>query len=241
MSALNVIINVMTRPLPLSILALFLVLVPGSAHSGVRPTETLAARSGPSAPSAEDIAASAESAPTAGRKNKIQVKVVSIMTRDENGRAIGFPGAIFYDRRAHETYVVVGADGGKVVVYGANDFPEVALGRGRGAAAPRALFVGRDNLIYVCQGRTATEPARITVFNQAFFPVKEFPLVGMPKTKNFVPTSIAVNRAGLIYVAGLNSRGVLVLDKNGKFSHWLKPMGMVFNQSAPTAVGKAAV
>ncbi len=253
MSALNVIINVMMRPLPLSILALFLVLAPGSARSGVRPAETPAAGSGPAA----DVAASAEHAPAAtgeapaagrekevnglnGRKNKIQVKVVSILTKDENGRAIGFPGAIFYDRRAHETYVVVGADGGKVVVYGANDFPEVALGRGRGAAAPRALFVGRDNLIYVCQGRTATEPARITVFNQAFFPVKEFPLVGMPETKNFVPTSIAVNRAGLIYVAGLNSRGVLVLDKDGQFSHWLKPMDMVLDQAAPVVAGKAA-
>ncbi len=248
MSALNVIINIMMRPLPLSLLALSLVLLPGAASGDARPAETPAARSGPAVPAPDTAAprASAEPAPAGrekevngpnGRKDKIRVKVVAIMTRDETGRPFGFPGAIFYDRRTDETYVVVSADGGKIVVFGANDFPEVALGRGRGATSPRAVFIGPDNLIYVCQGRTATKPARITVFNQAFFPVKTFPLTGMPATKNFVPTSIAVNRAGLIYVTGLNSRGVLVLDKNGKFSHWLKPMDMVLEQAAVAAAG----
>lgn len=249
MSALNVIINILTRPGPLSVLVLSLFLVPVSGRCGGRPAETPAVRSGPAVPAA-DPPPSVESASAAdrekeandrnGRKSKIQVKVVSILTRDENGRPFGFPGAISYDRRADETYVVVGADGGKVVVYGANNFPEVALGRGRGVDAPLALFIGRDDLIYVCQGRTATEPARITVVNQAFFPVKTFPLAGMPETKNFVPTSIAVNRAGLIYVTGLNSRGVLVLNKDGQFSHWLKPMDMVLGRAAVAAVGKAA-
>ena len=221
-SALNVIINIVMRPWLLSLLALSLALVPAAGRCGAQPAETPAAGS--------------------GRQDKVRVKVVTILTRDETGRPLGFPGAIFYDRRANETYVVVSADGGKIVVYGANDFPEVALGRGRGAASPRALFVGRDNLIYVCQGRTATESARITVFNQAFFPVKEFPLDSMPETENFVPTSVTVNRAGLIYVTGLNSRGVLVLNKDGKFSHWLKPMDMVLDQPAVVVAvtGKAA-
>ncbi|VAW36589.1 hypothetical protein MNBD_DELTA04-1093 [hydrothermal vent metagenome] len=250
MSALNVIINIMTRPLPLSLLVLSLFLVPVSGRCGVRPADTPAAADTTASRASVEPAPAAGQAAAAGReqevndrngrKSKIRAKVVSILTRDENGRPFGFPGAIFYDRRADETYVVVGSDGGKVVVYGANDFPEVALGRGRGVDAPRALFIGRDDLIYVCQGRTATKPARITVLNQAFFPVKTFPLEGMPETKNFVPTSIAVNRAGLIYVTGLSSRGVLVLNKDGQFSHWLKPIDMVLGRAAVAAVGKVA-
>jgi len=260
MYAVNVIIKSVRRQLCFVVPFLCLVLPPGPAPAAVNKTDSrppqaqsampsdIRDRGVPATPENSDIknrdkrGAKTQNADrqengrdSAGRP--MTLNVVSILTRDENGDALGHPVSIGYDRDADETYVVSG-NGSKVVVYGPNYFPSVSLGRGRGVDAARSVTIGRDGLIYICQGRTGEKPSRITVYNQAFFPVREWTFADMPDAEGFIPTALVIGRDGNIYVAGVNSRGVLVLDPDGAFSHWLRPMDMIFDQTAVVAAKK---
>jgi len=205
MSAVNVIINIWTDCIPvvlLYVIASLTILLP--------PLMT--------AQAAEE-----------GEENEVMVKVITEITRDEQGGRLRYPADIAYDRDRDETYVVVGGKG-NIIVYGSNFFPTATLGPGRGADAPRGTFIDKDGMVYVCQGVTLDRQARITIYNPAFFPVDEITFDEMPDAEDFTPTNLTIGQTGNIYVTGQNARGLLVLDKEGNFLHWLKPMDLIFAQ-----------
>ena len=178
----------------------------------------------------------------ADEPNTVSVEVLTIITADDQGKHLKYPSAVFYDKTMEETYVVNGGNG-RIVVYGPNFFPVTSLGPGRGADNPLGVYVDTDGMLYVCQGRTARTPARITIFNAAFFPVDKITFENMPGAKDFLPRSLVIGQNGYMYVAGHGTRGVLVLDKNRHFSHWLRPMDRIANKEAIESVknaGKAA-
>jgi len=157
----------------------------------------------------------------------IPVKNIAQITVDDDGRDLTYPTAVFYDSTEEEIYVV-NSTSSRVVVYGPDFFPRTSIGIGRSVGAPRGGLVLPDGQVYISQVRTrkSTVP-RITILNGAFFVDQEINLDEIPEAEDFAPRNVAVNREGVIYLAGDNNFGVLVLDKEGTFLRRIQPMDMV--------------
>jgi len=152
---------------------------------------------------------------------EVTVKVVTIITRDNLNRKLSLPTSLFYDMEESELYVVTG---GRVIVFNPAYFPYLSLGKGRGIDSPTGVFVDRAGNLFVCQGKSNENPRpRITVLNAAFLPAEEIHLEGFPGAENFIPKRMAIGANGRMYVAGLNHRGLVVLNKKGKFLKVLAP------------------
>lgn len=159
------------------------------------------------------------------------IKAVTILTVDDEAKPLNFPSTVFFDKTMEETYVV-SAGRRRVVVYGPDYFPQISLGAGRGVDAPYGLYVDVDGRIYICQSASAEKPPRLTVFNAAFFLEKEIDLQGMAGDESFTPRRLVQGLDGIMYVAGLNTKGVLVLDQDGDFLRWLTPIDRLWTQKA---------
>lgn len=173
------------------------------------------------------LAAGGSAAPQSKTENdeenwEVPVHLVSMITQDDHGKPLNYPSTVFSDRVMNETYVVTGG-GGRINIYADNFFPLVSLGKGRGVDSPRGVLVDRDGRLFICQGDNQKSPTRITILNGALFTQQEIFMSDIPGTENFLPHRIAMGLKGELYLAGLNHRGVLILDKNGKFLRWLKP------------------
>jgi DNA-binding beta-propeller fold protein YncE len=164
-----------------------------------------------------------------------QVKPVTMVTMDNNGQPLRLPYAVFFDDATNETYLITGGKA-QVSVFASDFFPMVTIGPGREIYTPQGGFVDQDGQVYICQSPKEGKPARITVLNAAFIVVREIPIEDIPGAANFVPRRVAVSRDGLIYVSSQH-RGVLVLDSEGGFLRWLKPMDKVARR-LPTAASE---
>lgn len=155
------------------------------------------------------------------------VRVVTILTEDEQGQPLRFPINVAADDEAGETYVINGGLS-NIVVYGQDYFPYLVLGAGRGIDSPQCVFFGRtEGRIYIGQNSTEDKPSRLTVLNAAFLPDKEITFAGMPGAEDFSAINGVVGVKGKIYLVGEQVRGVLVLTADGAFSHWLKPLDKI--------------
>lgn len=155
---------------------------------------------------------------------QVPLRSVAQLTVDDDGRALNYPSAVFYDPVEEEIYLVNGGTG-RVVVYGPDFFPAVSIGVGRGVEAPRGGFVLPNGQVYLSQVRNIKSARpRITVLNGAFFVEREIFLDEIPETANVIPRDIVMSRDGLIYLVGANTRGVIVLDEEGNFLRRLRPL-----------------
>lgn len=159
----------------------------------------------------------------------VPVKLLAMLTTDDQGKRYKFPSQVFYDPTMDEIYVLAN---GKLNIYNSEFYPILSLGKGRGAFAPQGGFVDRQGQLYLCQSSFQGKPARLTIFNAAFFPVREIFFNGLGGVESFQPAKVAVSQDGVIYLAGENSRGVLVLDNDGNFLRWLRPEDRVFGTQA---------
>ncbi|MBU4262702.1 MAG: hypothetical protein KKC76_12675 [Proteobacteria bacterium] len=157
----------------------------------------------------------------------VPVKTVAIINEDDQGLPLKFPSAVFFDKTMNEIYVVNGGNG-RINLYGSDYFPRISLGVGRGVDSPNGIFVAGDGRLFICQGRTAKKPPRLTILNAAFFPLKEILVQQFPEAESFVPNRVYVGRNENIYVTGIDYRGLMVLDREGNFLHWLKPKDKIW-------------
>lgn len=155
------------------------------------------------------------------------VKAVAIIREDDQGQALKFPSSVFFDKSMDEIYVVSGGNG-RINIYGSDYFPKISLGAGRGIDSPNGVYVASDGRLFVCQGRTAKNPPRLSIYNAAFFPLKEIVISDLPEAEEFIPNRVALGKDGKIYLAGLNFRGVMVLNREGEYLHWLKPIDKIW-------------
>ena len=156
-----------------------------------------------------------------------EIKPVVMLTKDDQGARLRTPSAVFFDKTMEEIYVV-NSGASRIIVYGSDFFPSVSLGAGRDVYAPYGGYVDADGRLYVCQGRSQDKSARVTILNAAFFPIKEIMLEGFEGADKFIPRRLALGHDGRIYVAGINSPGVLVLDKDGNYLRHLIPLDRVW-------------
>lgn len=157
----------------------------------------------------------------------VPLKSLAQITVDDNNEPLDYPTAVFYDPIEDEIYLVNGSNG-RIVVYGPDFFPRISIGNGRGVVSPRDGLVTDNGDVYVCQVKNFANPRRrITVLNPAFFVEREIFLDEIPEAEGFSARSLAVSSDGMIYLAGNNQRGILVLDSEGRFLRHLRPEGDV--------------
>jgi len=159
---------------------------------------------------------------------------IAILTKDDQGKPLKFPSSVFCDHKTGEIYVV-SSGSSKVVIYSPDYFPEISIGAGRGIDAPRGVYVDKLGNIYITQGSTSNHPPEITVLNAALFPIKNIRLIGFKGAKNFIPVNLIKGKDGNLYVTGLGSYGVIVLNKDGKFLKRIIPGKNLYikNSNAP--------
>jgi hypothetical protein len=161
----------------------------------------------------------------------VPVRLVSLINKDDQGKPLHFPSTLFSDPVMSEIYVVTGGES-RIIIYGDNFFPLVSLGKGRGVDTPRGLHVDSDGRLFICQGDSVKSQPRLTILNGSLFKQQEIFMSDIPGAENFIPYRITSGRNGTLYLAGLNYRGILILDKNGIFIRWLKPEDKIW--TAPT-------
>lgn len=149
----------------------------------------------------------------------LSYEVVTIIGKDDRGNKIRMPSSLFYDRHRDELYAINGVNN-RIIVYGADYFPQNSLGKGRGIDSPMGGFIAKDGKIYITQAGAVGSLPRITVLNGAFMPEQVIAVSKMPDSSGFIPQKITINANGRFYVTGLHSKKVLVLDRNGNFLRW---------------------
>ncbi len=147
---------------------------------------------------------------------------IAMLTKDDQGQPLKFPSSVFCDQKTGEIYVV-SSGSSKVVIYSPDYFPEISIGEGRGIDAPRGVYVDKKGNIYITQGPSSTHPSEITILNAALFPVKNITFKGFKGAKSFIPVNLIEGKYGNLYVTGLGTYGVIVLNKNGKFLKRIVP------------------
>ncbi len=156
---------------------------------------------------------------------RFTTRTVAIIQRDDLNRKLSYPSSLFYDRGAGELYVT---SSGRVVVYSSDYFPVSSLGKGRGITGANSVYVDKKGDVYICQGPSTKNPkARISVYNAAFLPVKEIYFEGFEKARSFTPRRMAIGEDGKMYVAGIDFRGLVVLDEKGRFLNLLAPKDFI--------------
>ncbi len=178
----------------------------------------------------------------AGSAGAIDVPVKSIaqISVDDDGHPLNYPSAVFFDPVMDEVYLVNGGNG-RVVLYGPDFFPRGSIGGGRGVMAPRGGTVLKNGKVLLAQIRNVKNPSpRITILNGAFFVDIDILLDEIPEAAGFTPRQLSVSSDGIIYLAGDNMRGVLVLDNEGYFLRRLQPTDEVDSLSADYVSQKEA-
>ena len=159
---------------------------------------------------------------TAEGQDPSRVLSLYVIETDNSGSRLSFPSTIFYDTEGDEIYITDAAKG-QVVICAADYFPELAVGAGRGLEAIYSVYV-KDGKVYFCVGRSEFESrGHIAVFNQALLPVKILYFSGFPGAENFLPRKMVIGKNGLLYVVGVNSSAVMVLDQEGQFLREISP------------------
>ncbi|BAT71027.1 conserved hypothetical protein [Thermosulfidibacter takaii ABI70S6] len=149
------------------------------------------------------------------------VRPLAIIQQDDMNKRLFLPTSVFYDFKTGELYVT---SGGRVVVYSPDYYPLFSFGAGYGVAGARGVYVDERGNVYVCQGPSNRNlKARITVYNAALLPVREIYFKGFQGADNFIPNRIVVGDDGRMFVAGSNYRGLVILDRTGKFLGILAP------------------
>ncbi len=158
-----------------------------------------------------------------------EAHVVKVITHDCNNVPLGYPASLFFDENAIELYVVHSGEGSKVAIYGGVDyFPTLSLGDGRGLSRCSGVFMNKEGSLFAAKSPSEEgEKSAITVYDGAFFKVRDIPLEGFPNDSNFVPRHIVQGTRDRLILAGNNYPGALVFDREGRFLHIIAPKDTV--------------
>ncbi|MCF6291426.1 MAG: hypothetical protein L3J03_10585 [Desulfobacterales bacterium] len=184
------------------------------------PEKAVKAVKGP-APATKD-GGRVESVAREKRKTDLFAKPLFVVDRDDSGDPLGIPMGMFYDRFMKELYVSAGFRGNRVLVYGADYFPLLSLGPGRGIGSPRGLAVDRQGRLFLCQQPDSNHPyGRLSILNPAMLPEREIVFDGshgLGGNGSFLPVRVALGRnEKIIYLVGNKGAGVYLFDITGKY------------------------
>ncbi len=152
---------------------------------------------------------------------RFTTRVIAMIRFDNLNKKLSFPASLFYDPGEDELYVI---GGGRVIVYTSDYFPIFSLGKGREIETPIGVYIDKLGRLYVCQGVSNKHPKpRISVYDAALLPIRDIYFEGFEKANGFTPQRMAIGENGKMYIAGIDFRGLVVLDEKGRFLRLLAP------------------
>ncbi len=154
-----------------------------------------------------------------GKQTK--VTVTHIITEDYDGIPLSHPSRLLHDSFRRETYVVDSGNG-RILIYTHDFFPLMSIGKIDGLEHPLALALDSAGSLFVTQSPSKKYPnGRLSVFNARLKWERDILFEGFEGADTFTPYNIAFHKNGSLYVTGRGYRGVVVLNKDGNFSHIL--------------------
>jgi DNA-binding beta-propeller fold protein YncE len=145
----------------------------------------------------------------------LPVTYLDSITEDEEGGRLGFPSFVYWEPVRKEIYVIDGKS--RIIIYTSDLFPLFTLGKRNGIEAPLGLTVDADGNVYIAQASSKDNPrSRISVFNACLKWERDIYLKGFEGDASFVPSRLAMDKKGNLYVAGSSFPSVLIFDRNGQ-------------------------
>lgn len=145
---------------------------------------------------------------------------VAMITIDDTGKPLSYPTNVFFDQATGELYLLNSAQK-RLVVYDYNYNPLISVGQGRGITSPKGYYVDRMGVIYICQTGDGAKPARLTILNAAFLPLKEIVFAELPGGESFAADRVTLGIDGTMYLVSASDPRILVLDSSGNFKKWM--------------------
>ena len=162
----------------------------------------------------------------------VLVRSVEVIDSDHLGNGLAYPSTIFYDAEEDEIYIT-DAGKGQLVIYTSDYFPHLAFGAGRGLNSINSCYISNDK-IFVSMGTGKIDPkGHITVFNRAVLPTENFYFSGFRGADAFLPRKMVVGTNGNIYVVGVNSTDIIVLDPEGQYLRSITPRDEALGVNEP--------
>ncbi|MBI4826008.1 MAG: NHL repeat-containing protein [Nitrospirae bacterium] len=141
---------------------------------------------------------------------------------DEEWNRIVRPSFAMSEPVMDEIYMIDG--NGRIIIYSSDLFPLYSLGKSDKIERPEGLAVDTDGNLYVAQAYSDNYPRnRISVFNPCLKWMRDIYLEGFEGAGSFIPYRLAFDKNKNLYVAGIYSSGVLVLDNNFKLIDIMSP------------------
>jgi len=145
----------------------------------------------------------------------------------ESNDHLSFPSFVSVDETNGEIYVV---DSGhsRIIIYTEDGYPLYVLDQDNGVEVPAGLWIDKTGYIYLCQLRTkGKNRGRISIFDPCLRWERDIFFKGFAGADKFRPRTVALSKERKIYVSGDAFKGVVVLDKNGAFSHMISPQDVL--------------
>lgn len=152
-----------------------------------------------------------------------KISCVYIIREDYDGLGLSYPSRLFVDPVKKEIYIT---DSGRsrILVYTHDYYPLITIGKSDGVEVPVGLAVDPKGYLFVAQSPSRKhQRGRISVLNPCLRWKRDIFFDGFEGAEKFHPNNIAINDEGRLYVTGIGFRGVVVLNREGTFSHLLTP------------------
>ncbi len=144
------------------------------------------------------------------------------ITSDEEGDKLSFPSFVLAEPFANEIYIIDGK--ARIIILTSDFFPLHTLSKKDGIKTPQGLAVDAHGNLYVAQSATDNNPRhRISVFNACLKWERDIYFEGFEGAESFVPSRIAVDKKGNLYVTAGYFPGALFLDDRGRLLDIISP------------------
>ena len=153
-----------------------------------------------------------------------KITCLSIIREDYQGKKLSYPSMLFIDSVNKEIYVTDSGHG-RILVYTHDFYPLLCIDESDGIESPIGLAVDPEGYLFVAQSSGSTQKrARISVLSPSLKWKKDIFFEGFEDSDSFKPKNIAISKTGQLYVVGGSFCGMVVLNKDGTFSHILSPV-----------------
>lgn len=172
------------------------------------------------------VGVKAGSASSTGRKRLVSAKItcIQIIQEDYEGLKLSYPSEVLVDPVKKEIYIVDSGNN-RILIYASDFYPLLSINKTYGINSPTGLAIDSEGYFFIAQSRTKeNKKVRISVLNPSLGWKKDIFFKGFEGADDFTPSNIAISNRGYLYVTGSSYRGVVVLDKEGIFSHLLTPV-----------------
>ena len=167
------------------------------------------------------LAPGAQNAGAEGLEGSMPTYLTSINYDEDDGK-LTFPSFVTVDPVTDEIYIVDGKS--RMIIYSPDFFPLYTLSRKNGIESPQGIAIDDKGYIYIAMPTTKGEPKpRIAVFNPCLKWERDIFFSGFEGAKTFSPLRLAVADNGNLYVAGIPTEGLVILNNQGKFLDMMSP------------------